>query len=41
VKVIVGIEPSGPPVHSIELLGVPDWFKDGPVALPYGITACH
>jgi hypothetical protein len=26
-------------VHSIELVGAPDWFKDGPVALLYGITA--
>jgi pimeloyl-ACP methyl ester carboxylesterase len=39
VKAIVGIEPNGPPVHSVELIGAPDWFKDGPVALPYGITS--
>jgi len=39
VKAIVGIEPNGPPVHSVELIGTPDWFKDGPVALPYGITS--
>jgi pimeloyl-ACP methyl ester carboxylesterase len=39
VKAIVGVEPNGPPVHSVELIGAPDWFKEGPVALPYGISA--
>src|SRR6516225_66652 len=39
IKAIVGVEPNGPPVHSVELVGAPDWFKEGPVALPYGITA--
>jgi pimeloyl-ACP methyl ester carboxylesterase len=39
VKAIVGIEPNGPPVHGVELVGAPDWFKEGPVALPYGVTA--
>jgi pimeloyl-ACP methyl ester carboxylesterase len=39
VKAIVGVEPNGPPVHSVELVGAPDWFKEGPLALPYGITA--
>ncbi len=28
VKAILAIEPSGPPVHDIENLGAPDWFKD-------------
>jgi pimeloyl-ACP methyl ester carboxylesterase len=39
VKAIVGVEPNGPPVHSVELVGAPDWFREGPVALPYGVTA--
>jgi pimeloyl-ACP methyl ester carboxylesterase len=39
VKAIVGVEPNGPPVHGVELIGAPDWFKEGPVALPYGVTA--
>ncbi len=39
VKAIVAVEPNGPPVHSVELVGAPDWFKEGPVALPYGVTA--
>src|SRR5580704_10555784 len=28
VKAILAVEPSGPPVHDIENLGPPDWFKD-------------
>ena len=39
VKAIVGVEPNGPPVHSVELVGAPDWFKEGPVALPFGVSA--
>jgi pimeloyl-ACP methyl ester carboxylesterase len=39
VKAIIGVEPNGPPVHGVELVGAPDWFKEGPVALPYGVTA--
>jgi pimeloyl-ACP methyl ester carboxylesterase len=39
VKAIVAVEPNGPPVHSVEFVGAPDWFKEGPVALSYGITS--
>jgi len=39
VKAILAVEPNGPPVHGVELVGAPDWFKEGPVALPYGVTA--
>ena len=39
VKAIIGVEPNGPPVHSVELIGAPDWFKNGPVALPFGLSA--
>ena len=28
VKAILAVEPSGPPVHDIENIGPPDWFKD-------------
>src|SRR6266699_1485885 len=38
VKANIGVEPNGPPVHSVELIGAPDWFKEGPVSLPYGIS---
>ena len=39
IKAILAIEPNGPPVHGVEFAGAPNWFKEGPVALPYGITA--
>lgn len=38
VKAILAIEPNGPPVHELELLGEPQWFADGARARPYGIT---
>jgi pimeloyl-ACP methyl ester carboxylesterase len=28
VKAILAVEPSGPPVHDIENVGAPDWFRD-------------
>ena len=37
-KAILAIEPNGPPAHSVEIVGAPDWFKYGGVALSYGIT---
>jgi pimeloyl-ACP methyl ester carboxylesterase len=39
VKAILAIEPNGPPFHGVEFIGAPDWFKEGPVALTYGITS--
>lgn len=39
VKAVVGVEPNGPPVRSVEFVGAPDWFKEGPVSLAYGITS--
>jgi pimeloyl-ACP methyl ester carboxylesterase len=38
VKAILAIEPNGPPVHSVDFVGEPNWFKYGDVALSYGIT---
>jgi pimeloyl-ACP methyl ester carboxylesterase len=38
VKAILAIEPNGPPVYGVEFVGAPEWFKDGPRALDYGIT---
>src|SRR5262249_9669972 len=38
VKAIIGIEPNGPPVHGVDFVGAPEWFKEGGVALPFGIT---
>jgi pimeloyl-ACP methyl ester carboxylesterase len=39
IKAILAIEPNGPPVHSVEFIGAPDWFKEGPASLSYGITS--
>ena len=39
VKAILAIEPNGPPFYQVEFKGGPDWFKQGTLALPYGITA--
>ena len=38
VKAIVAIEPNGPPFHENTILGAPDWFKDGALGRPWGIT---
>jgi pimeloyl-ACP methyl ester carboxylesterase len=39
VKAIVAVEPNGPPVHDIELLGAPAWFRDNPAFKEGGL--CH
>jgi pimeloyl-ACP methyl ester carboxylesterase len=39
VKAIVAMEPSGPPVYDNVEKGAPDWFEDGPLSKPYGLTA--
>jgi pimeloyl-ACP methyl ester carboxylesterase len=39
VKAIVAVEPNGPPGHSVQFVGAPDWFKEGPVELAYGLAA--
>jgi pimeloyl-ACP methyl ester carboxylesterase len=38
VKAIIAMEPSGPPVYDSVQKGAPDWFEDGPLAKPYGLT---
>ena len=39
VKAILAIEPNGPPFYQVEFTGAPDFFKQGPLALPYGLSA--
>lgn len=39
VRAVVAMEPSGPPVHDNVTKGAPDWFEDGPLTKPYGLTA--
>jgi pimeloyl-ACP methyl ester carboxylesterase len=38
VKGILAVEPNGPPIHENIAKGAPDWFDDGPVTRPWGIT---
>jgi pimeloyl-ACP methyl ester carboxylesterase len=38
VKALVQVEPSGPPVHDIDFIGAPDYFRDGALR-PWGLTA--
>jgi pimeloyl-ACP methyl ester carboxylesterase len=39
IKAILAIEPNGPPAHSVQFVGAPSWFNEGPVSLAYGITS--
>ncbi len=39
VEAIVAVEPNGPPVHDVEFLGAPDWFRDNPAVKEGGL--CH
>ena len=38
VKGILAIEPSGPPIRENLAKGAPDYFEDGPVTRPWGVT---
>jgi len=38
VKALIEVEGAAPPVHDIELVGAPDWFRDGPLTKPWGLT---
>ena len=38
VKGILAVEPNGPPFHDNAVIGAPDWFRDGALARPWGIT---
>lgn len=39
VKAILAIEPNGPPGRALQFVGAPDWFKEGKLALTYGVTS--
>ena len=41
VKAILAIEPNGPPFYQVDFIGAPDYFKQGPLALPYGSARCR
>jgi pimeloyl-ACP methyl ester carboxylesterase len=38
VRAIVAIEPNGPTFYDNQIIGAPDWFKDGGIARQHGIT---
>ncbi len=37
VKALIEVEPSGPPVHDVEDIGAPDYFRDGALTRPWGL----
>jgi pimeloyl-ACP methyl ester carboxylesterase len=37
VKALVQVEPSGPPVHDVDMIGAPDWFRDATELKPWGL----
>ncbi len=39
IKAILAVEPNGPPFHQVDFIGAPDYFKQGSLALPYGLSA--
>jgi pimeloyl-ACP methyl ester carboxylesterase len=39
VKALVQVEPTFPPVHDVDFIGAPDYFRDGPAARPWGLTS--
>jgi len=39
VKAILAVEPNGPPFYQVDFIGAPDYFKQGPLTLPYGLSA--
>jgi pimeloyl-ACP methyl ester carboxylesterase len=39
VKAILAVEPNGPPFYAVDFVGAPDWFRQGTLALPFGLSA--
>lgn len=39
VKAIVAVEPSGPPVRDAVFKGAPNYFENGPLSKPWGLTS--
>jgi len=39
VKALIQAEPSAPPVHDVEFLGAPEWFRDGARTRTWGLTS--
>jgi pimeloyl-ACP methyl ester carboxylesterase len=39
VKAILAVEPNGPPFYAVDFVGGPEWFRQGTLALPFGLSA--
>jgi pimeloyl-ACP methyl ester carboxylesterase len=39
VRALIQVEPSGPPVHDVDMVGAPDYLRDGAAARPWGLAA--
>jgi pimeloyl-ACP methyl ester carboxylesterase len=39
VRALIQVEPSGPPVHDVDMVGAPDYLRDGAEARPWGLSA--
>jgi len=39
VRALIQVEPSGPPVHDVDMVGAPDYLRDGAAARPWGLSA--
>src|SRR4029077_15738657 len=39
VRALIQVEPSGPPLHDVDMVGAPDYLHDGAAARPWGLAA--
>ena len=39
VRALIQVEPSGPPLHDVDMVGAPDYLRDGAAARPWGLSA--
>ncbi len=39
IKALIEVEPSGPPLHDVDLVGAPDYFHEGAATRPWGLGA--
>jgi pimeloyl-ACP methyl ester carboxylesterase len=39
VRALIQVEPSGPPFHDVDMVGAPDYLRDGAAARPWGLAA--
>jgi pimeloyl-ACP methyl ester carboxylesterase len=39
VRALIQVEPSGPPLHDVDMVGAPEYLRDGAAARPWGLAA--